>query len=59
LWRDFDTQWRMGACGPVGIDYLPIQHELVRRKVTDAEYTELMDAIREIETVALEEIRKD
>lgn len=59
LFRDFSTQWRVGMNGPVGLDYNPIQHELDRRSLSAEQYDELMNAIRIIEGVAMEELRKD
>lgn len=52
------TQWRIGMNGPIGLDYNVIFHELDRAGIAGAEYDDTMDAIRAIESIALEEINK-
>lgn len=58
LFSKFATQWRVGMNGPVGLDYNVIQHDLARRALPDDEYDELMDAIRVIESAALDALRE-
>ena len=53
------TQWRHGYCGPTGLDYNVLLHELDRRKLPEDEYDDLFGSLRVIEQTALEEMRKD
>lgn len=59
LFLRYWTQWRMGFNGPVGLDYGPILHDLDRRNLTAERFDEMMDAIRLIESVAIDELTKD
>jgi hypothetical protein len=47
------TQWRVGAGGPVGLDYQVLYHDLDRRGVTGEDFDDVMDAIRVIESTVL------
>lgn len=58
LFLRFNTQWRMGFSGPVGLDYSVIQHDLARRDLSTDDYDEMMDAIRVLESAALAEMRE-
>lgn len=58
LFNRVSTQWRVGANGPVGLDYNVIFHELDRKGLADDDYDDLMASIRVIESTALEEIHK-
>ena len=58
--RDLQTQWRVGAAGPTGLDYMVLYRTLDRMGLSDEEYQEYVDDIRVMEFAALEEIhRKD
>lgn len=52
------TQWRVGAAGPVGLDYTVVFHELDRQGLSRDEYDETMALLGLIERAALEEIHK-
>lgn len=52
------TQWRVGAGGPVGLDYGVIFHELDRAGVAGDAFDEMMASIRVIESAALEAINE-
>ena len=58
LFRQFSTQWRAGSSGVYGLDYNVFQHELNRRKLDGPTYDEMMDALRVIESAALDELNK-
>ncbi len=52
------TQWRMGANGPVGLDYNVLFHKLDRMKLSDDEYERIESAVRVMEDEALTVIHK-
>ena len=52
------TQWRVGAAGPIGLDYTVFFHELDRQELSRDEYDETMALLGLIERAALEEIHK-
>ncbi len=54
LFTQFATQWRVGPGGAVGLDYGVIFHELDRRALAAADYDDLMDSLRTIESAALD-----
>lgn len=58
LFTQVSTQWRVGAGGPVGLDYGVVFHELDRKGVSGDDYDEMMAAIRIVEGVALEELHR-
>jgi hypothetical protein len=58
LFAKYQTQWRVGMNGPVGLDYSVFLHDLDRRGISGEEHDEIMDAIRVIEGAALNEIHK-
>lgn len=58
LYVYFQTQWRVGPNGPIGLDYTVILHELDRRKLDTQDYDDLMDCIRQIESAALTVFQK-
>lgn len=58
IFTRLSTQWRVGAGGPVGLDYNVVFHELDRKGLADDEYDDMMAAIRVIESTALEELHK-
>ena len=59
LFNQLSTQWRVGAAGPVGLDYNVLFHELDRRELAREDYDDLLGSIRVIEGVALAEMRKE
>lgn len=59
LFLDFQTQWRMGPVGPVGLDYGVLFHEMDRMALPEDEYDDLLSSIRVIESAALREMRKE
>lgn len=59
LWCKVGNQWRLGMNGPVALDYLPLQHELGRMGLSDADYDSLFADIRVMEAEALDAIRSD
>ncbi|TQJ97325.1 DUF1799 domain-containing protein [Achromobacter sp. SLBN-14] len=52
------TQWRVGAGGPIGLDYGVLYHDLDRQELPRAEQQEIMDVLRIIERAALEIFHK-
>lgn len=52
------TQWRVGAGGPIGLDYGVLYHDLDRQELPNAEQQEIMDVLRIIERAALEIFHK-
>lgn len=52
------TQWRLGAAGPVGLDYGVIFHELDRSRITGDDFEDTMNCIRIIESAAIEAINE-
>ncbi|WP_367352530.1 DUF1799 domain-containing protein [Achromobacter animicus] len=52
------TQWRVGAGGPIGLDYAVLYHDLDRQELPRAEQQEIMDVLRIIERAALEIFHK-
>lgn len=59
LFVRYSTQWRVGMAGPVGLDYVPILHDLDRRKLSCDEFDDMMDCIRMLERAALDEMNDD
>ncbi|MFE0784060.1 MULTISPECIES: DUF1799 domain-containing protein [Pseudomonadota] len=52
------TQWRVGAGGPVGLDYTTLYADMDRRSLLPSEQDEIMGALRRIERAALEFLHK-
>ena len=52
------TQWRVGAGGPVGLDYAVLYSDMDRRGLELVEQDEIMGALRRIERAALEFLHK-
>jgi len=59
LFSRYSTQWRVGPSGAVGLDYTVFFHELDRKGVSGIAYDEMMDALRVIESAALEELHRE
>lgn len=53
LFHAYQTQWRSGPMGPIGLDYTPFFHKMDRMKLSPEEYEELEDDIRTMEYAAL------
>ena len=51
------TQWRLGASGPLGLDYSALQAVLRLRGLPRSRWPETFDAIRVMEEAALEALR--
>lgn len=58
LFTRIASQWRVGAGGPTGLDYLVLFHELDRMNLEPDAYDGLFAQIRVIESTALEEMHK-
>ena len=59
LFSRYSTQWRVGPAGAVGLDYTVFFHDLDRKGVSGRDFDEMMDALRVIESAALEELHKE
>jgi len=53
LFCDLQTQWRVGAMGPVGLDYNVLFHKLDRMDLAPDEYEQLESDVRTMELEAL------
>lgn len=53
------TQWRVAHCGRTGLDYGVLQQTFRLFGVKRSERREMFDAIRIMESAALEEMHKD
>jgi hypothetical protein len=53
------TQWRVGAGGPIGLDYNVVYRELEREALDGDQHDEVMAAIRIIERAALEQMQQE
>lgn len=58
LYRQYSTQWRMAANGPVALDFAIFLHELDRKRVEESQYDRMVMQLRMIETEALKWIHK-
>ena len=54
LFTRLSTQWRVGASGPVGLDYALFYRELDRAGITGAAFEDVMWRIGVIEAEALD-----
>lgn len=59
LFQRFITQWRIGMGGPIGLDYMPILHQLDRMKLAPVDYDDIFNGIAVMEDAALEKMRED
>lgn len=59
LFADLQTQWRVGASGPSGLDYMVLYRELDEMNLSAPEYAELKNDIRVMEFAALAEIHRN
>jgi hypothetical protein len=53
LFSSVSTQWRMGAGGPTGLDYVALFGRMDRMKLDDQTHERLFQDIRVIESEAL------
>ena len=53
LFSSVSTQWRMGAGGPTGLDYVALFARMDRMKLDDQTHERLFQDIRVIESEAL------
>lgn len=53
LFCSLSTQWRVGASGPTGLDYMPLFARMERMKLTEQEHEWLFEDIRTLEAQAL------
>ena len=64
-WSAFDlfcqvgTQWRVGASGATGLDYNVLFRLLDNQGLTQTEWDYSFDAVRVMESAALEQMRKE
>lgn len=59
LFSRLSSQWRVGALGVVGLDYVVLFHEMDRMELEQGEYDRLFEDIRTMEAAALEEMRRE
>lgn len=52
------SQWRMGPCGAIGLDYTPFFARMDRMRLTEEAYDQLFEDLRVIESEALVHINK-
>lgn len=57
LFRDMNTQWRVGPGGVVGLDYQALDAVMKFRGITDDEISQRFDDIQVMELAAIEVIR--
>ncbi|HDS1828740.1 DUF1799 domain-containing protein [Stenotrophomonas maltophilia] len=53
------TQWRVGAGGPIGLDYNVVYQELQREALVPERHAEVMAGIRVIEHAALKHMQHE
>jgi hypothetical protein len=58
LFNRLSSQWRIGAGGPIGLDYNVLFHELDRMNLDADAYDDLFAAVRVIEGTALDMLHK-
>lgn len=58
LFQQYDTQWRMGPGGPIGLDMSVFHHALDRKGIADDEYDEYIANLGIIESQALMNLHK-
>ena len=60
VFRDMQTQWRVGAIGAIGLDYTALETiPTVRRIKDDDEYEEVFSDLQMMERAALQHIREE
>lgn len=57
FWQTVGDQWRMGPCGPVALDLVPVLHELDRMGLEKADYDQWLHFLKAMAAAALDEIR--
>lgn len=58
MFRSYASQWRIGPCGPMALDYGVFQHAMERKGITGDEYDEWIDKLSTIENAALKHLIK-
>jgi hypothetical protein len=58
LFSGMSTQWRVGACGPTGLDYMVLYHRMDRLKLKPRQYAQIESDIQTMEVAALSEINR-
>lgn len=58
LFLVLSSQWRMGPCGAIGLDYTPFFARMDRMRLTEEAYDQLFEDLRVIESEALVHINK-
>lgn len=58
LYVDYQTQWRVGVGGLLGLDYTVFHHALDRKGLPPDQYDEMLNDLRIIEAAAMSAIRK-
>lgn len=58
VFSGMQTQWRMGANGPVGLDYSVLPLVMRAMSVSRADLPDIFDGLRTMEYAALDEIHK-
>lgn len=53
LFCTVQTQWRVGACGPTGLDYTPLLALMGRMKLSDQDHDDLFEDVQTLERAAL------
>lgn len=56
---DLPTQWRVGMCGPTGLDYSVLPFIFRARGIARAEWPRALDDIRAMEQAALDEMQQE
>lgn len=59
LFLTYQTQWRMGPAGPIGLDFSVFHHALDRKGVKGDEYDQFVHDLQVIENAAMLAMRKD
>lgn len=52
------SQWRMGASGPIGLDYTPMPFVLRMKGAARADWPDLFEQVRVMEKAAVQEFQR-
>ena len=58
MFTSLSTQWRTGMSGPTGLDYNVVFTRLERMRLSDADYEQIFEDLRVIESEALTILNK-
>ncbi len=58
VFSEVNTQWRVGAAGPTGLDYGPVQWAMGLHRIPKKQQLEVLRAIRTMESSALKQMNK-